>query len=115
MKCYSAQQLQSFALTGVSFIGNSKPGRSLSRVQERTTVRQRDALEHRGVGRIENLSSSTVQRVMALNASASKEVWALDFDGVACDSCGESSLSAWRVRQESLFSFCVVMDEWTGQ
>lgn len=28
---------------------------------------------------------------------ASGEVWALDFDGVACDSCGESSLSAWKV------------------
>lgn len=26
-----------------------------------------------------------------------KNVWALDFDGVVCDSCGESSLSAWKV------------------
>ena len=26
-----------------------------------------------------------------------KSVWALDFDGVVCDSCGESSLSAWKV------------------
>lgn len=25
-----------------------------------------------------------------------RHVWALDFDGVLCDSCGESSLSAWR-------------------
>lgn len=24
------------------------------------------------------------------------ELWALDFDGVICDSCGESSLSAWK-------------------
>ncbi|KAL4538461.1 hypothetical protein Ndes2437A_g01479 [Nannochloris sp. 'desiccata'] len=29
-------------------------------------------------------------------ASDSSELWALDFDGVACDSCGESSLSAWK-------------------
>jgi hypothetical protein len=25
-----------------------------------------------------------------------KELWALDFDGVICDSCGESALSAWK-------------------
>lgn len=25
-----------------------------------------------------------------------KQLWALDFDGVICDSCGESSLSAWK-------------------
>jgi len=27
---------------------------------------------------------------------ASKDVWAFDFDGVVCDSVGESSLSAWK-------------------
>lgn len=26
---------------------------------------------------------------------AAKQLWALDFDGVICDSCGESALSAW--------------------
>lgn len=30
--------------------------------------------------------------------AAKTDLWALDFDGVACDSCGESSLSAWKVR-----------------
>ena len=35
------------------------------------------------------------RRIMAV---ASSQLWALDFDGVACDSCGESSLSAWKVR-----------------
>jgi phosphoglycolate phosphatase-like HAD superfamily hydrolase len=29
-----------------------------------------------------------------------KNVWALDFDGVVCDSCGESSLSAWKAATE---------------
>ena len=29
-------------------------------------------------------------------AGTGKEVWAFDFDGVVCDSVGESSLSAWR-------------------
>lgn len=27
-------------------------------------------------------------------------VWAFDFDGVVCDSIGESSLSAWRAAEE---------------
>ena len=31
--------------------------------------------------------------------AARKSVWALDFDGVVCDSVGESSLSAWQVSQ----------------
>ena len=26
-----------------------------------------------------------------------KAVWAFDFDGVVCDSVGESSLAAWKV------------------
>jgi hypothetical protein len=30
-------------------------------------------------------------------AEDSKHVWALDFDGVVCDSCGESAQSAWKV------------------
>ena len=29
-----------------------------------------------------------------------KNVWALDFDGVVCDSCGESALSAWQAATE---------------
>ena len=29
-----------------------------------------------------------------------KEVWAFDFDGVVCDSVGESSLSAWKAAAE---------------
>ena len=29
--------------------------------------------------------------------TAAKSLWALDFDGVACDSVGESSQSAWQV------------------
>lgn len=28
---------------------------------------------------------------------ASKHVWALDFDGVICDSVGELALAAWKV------------------
>ena len=38
-------------------------------------------------------------RAISTMASASSDLWALDFDGVACDSCGESSLSAWKVRK----------------
>jgi hypothetical protein len=30
-------------------------------------------------------------------AATASEVWALDFDGVVCDSVGESSQSAWKV------------------
>jgi len=33
-------------------------------------------------------------------AAAAAGLWALDFDGVLCDSCGESSLSAWRAGAE---------------
>jgi hypothetical protein len=36
--------------------------------------------------------------VLAAASGGSKAVWALDFDGVACDSVGESSLSAFKVR-----------------
>ena len=31
------------------------------------------------------------------SSSSPPELWALDFDGVVCDSCGESSISAWKV------------------
>lgn len=41
--------------------------------------------------------SAAAQRRSTLAASAAPEVWALDFDGVACDSVGESSLSAFKV------------------
>lgn len=35
----------------------------------------------------------------AVAAMATKQLWALDFDGVVCDSCGESALSAWRAAE----------------
>lgn len=35
---------------------------------------------------------------------AAKELWALDFDGVICDSVGESSISGWKVSCSSLYS-----------
>ncbi len=31
------------------------------------------------------------------SSAMTKELWALDFDGVVCDSCGESSVTAWKV------------------
>ncbi len=34
-------------------------------------------------------------------------LWAFDFDGVVCDSVGESSLSAWRAAEAKVgFSSC---------
>ena len=30
------------------------------------------------------------------------DVWAFDFDGVVCDSVGESAISAWEVRRKGL-------------
>lgn len=41
---------------------------------------------------------SLPHRAIRTMTSASSDLWALDFDGVTCDSCGESSLSAWKVR-----------------
>lgn len=44
-------------------------------------------------------SSPSSRRAMAASvkaAAAAKDVYALDFDGVMCDSVGESSLSAWK-------------------
>ena len=38
------------------------------------------------------------RRRVCASGAVVDDVWALDFDGVACDSCGESSLSAWKVR-----------------
>lgn len=35
--------------------------------------------------------------VLAMAGGTGTELWALDFDGVACDSVGESSLSAFKV------------------
>ena len=40
-----------------------------------------------------NAGTSRVGTTMA----AAGSLWALDFDGVVCDSVGESSLSAWQV------------------
>ena len=41
-----------------------------------------------------------------------EELWALDFDGVICDSCGESSLSAWKVLcSHSLYFNCQSSDQ----
>lgn len=31
---------------------------------------------------------------------AARQLWALDFDGVICDSCGESSMSAWKAASQ---------------
>jgi hypothetical protein len=36
-------------------------------------------------------------------ATASHRIIALDFDGVVCDSCGESSISAFKVGHEMGF------------
>lgn len=32
-----------------------------------------------------------------LQAQAQRQVWALDFDGVVCDSVGESAIASWTV------------------
>jgi hypothetical protein len=34
-----------------------------------------------------------------------RDLWAFDFDGVVCNSVGESSKSAWKVRRQRSFSF----------
>jgi len=39
------------------------------------------------------------QRVSSVDSTPKKAVWALDFDGVVCNSVGESSLTAWKVRR----------------
>lgn len=46
--------------------------------------------------------------------AARKSVWALDFDGVVCDSVGESSLSAWQVSQsrQRMRAHCL-FSQWT--
>lgn len=31
---------------------------------------------------------------------SAQQLWALDFDGVICDSCGESALSAWKAAEK---------------
>lgn len=42
---------------------------------------------------------------MRSNAEASnKAVWALDFDGVVCNSVGESSLTAWKVPSDRILT-----------
>jgi len=40
-------------------------------------------------------------RAVSTMANSKPDLWALDFDGVVCDSCGESALSAWKVRKAS--------------
>ncbi len=41
-------------------------------------------------------------------------VWAFDFDGVVCDSVGESSLSAWRAAEAKAGHLtCCDMTNWT--
>jgi len=49
-----------------------------------------------------NLSLPRRARATRAMPSGSPELWALDFDGVACDSCGESSLSAWKVKEKDM-------------
>ena len=36
----------------------------------------------------------------APDSAPARDVWAFDFDGVVCDSVGESAISAWEVRKE---------------
>lgn len=37
-----------------------------------------------------------------LQVQAQRQVWALDFDGVVCDSVGESAIAAWKVSEEGV-------------
>ena len=39
---------------------------------------------------------------------ASKHVWALDFDGVICDSVGELALAAWKVCMGFINGSCML-------
>ena len=43
------------------------------------------------------LLCSARSRIVVQVQSMSKDLWALDFDGVVCNSVGESSKSAWQV------------------
>ena len=43
------------------------------------------------------ISSDNGFRAGRMNAA--KQIWALDFDGVICDSCGESAISGWKAAE----------------
>ena len=59
---------------------------------------------HAGLARHHSRCSSTAKQpdsqhregVARMTAARAKALWALDFDGVICDSVRESSLSAWQ-------------------
>lgn len=66
----------------------------------RTTVCERMSSHLRFSGSI--CGGGLQKRVSRISATGQEEkptknVWALDFDGVVCDSCGESAQSAWKV------------------
>ncbi len=60
------------------------------------TLRQTTTHTNIKSGRISYEHRRSGHRVYAAEESK-KNVWALDFDGVVCDSCGESAQSAWKV------------------
>lgn len=45
-------------------------------------------------------SRTRTRTVMTASSKSASDVWAFDFDGVVCDSVGESAISAWEVRKE---------------
>ena len=52
---------------------------------------------------------------LAFSAQAmSGDLWAFDFDGVVCNSVGESSKSAWKVRRQSSLSMLNATREAAG-
>ena len=53
--------------------------------------------QHRGQFTTNRSGLCPPKRAFRTMATAPPQLWALDFDGVACDSCGESALSAWKV------------------
>ena len=71
---------------------------TLSPVQ-RACFRSSSALPRRSDRLTATARPSLLRGSVRPMAAAKPDVWALDFDGVACDSCGESSLSAWKVRE----------------
>jgi len=44
--------------------------------------------------------------ISAQSQGMSKDLWALDFDGVVCNSVGESSQSAWQVKKHESILVC---------
>ena len=61
------------------------------------TVELRRPLQQRSRQQQQRRSAIMAPSASAASAAAPSAVWALDFDGVTCDSVGESSLSAFKV------------------